>query len=371
MSVSQAPAQRLFSLDALRGFDMFWIMGAEGIFHTLGKIHPNSFWKTLSNQFLHPDWHGFAAYDLIFPLFLFLAGVAVPFSIGKQLEQGKTQQQVLIKVIRRGFILVLLGIIYNNGLEIRPLSEIRFGSVLGRIGLAYMFATILYIYVSKRALYITFTAILILYWVLFLTTSAPGYPAGDLSMEGNIVSYLDRLLMPGKLYLGIHDPEGWVSTFPAIATALLGIFAGIKLKNTTLETQQKTVITFVIVGVVCLIVAQLWNLVFPINKNIWTSSFVLQCGGLSYLLLALFYYLIDVLDNKKAGFFFKVIGVNSILIYMAPLFIDFEYTASFFLEWLYQLVGDPYKAVVVVLGFLAAQWAFLYICYRNKIFLKV
>src|SRR5690606_37240869 len=142
--------QRLYSLDALRGFDMFWIIGAEGIFHQLSNVTQSPVWDSLSNQFDHPAWHGFTFYDLIFHLFLFLAGVATPYSIGKQIEQGASRQSLLLKVIKRGPILVLLGIVHNNGLEILPLEEIRFGSVLSRIGLAYMFANIIYLYANQR-----------------------------------------------------------------------------------------------------------------------------------------------------------------------------------------------------------------------------
>src|SRR5690606_26679767 len=138
--------------------------------------------------------------DLIFPLFLFLAGVATPYSIGKQIEKGSSRQSLLIKVIKRGLILVLLGIVHNNGLEILPLEEIRFGSVLGRIGLAYMFANIIYLSANPRARVIWFFALLLGCWLFFLFGAAPGYPSGDLSMEGNIVSYLDRSILPGKLY---------------------------------------------------------------------------------------------------------------------------------------------------------------------------
>jgi len=158
--------ERLFSLDALRGFDMFWIMGAEEIFHALFKATGSPFWGTIANELTHPDWNGFHFYDLIFPLFLFIAGVATPYSVGRELEKGKTKQQVLWRVIRRGLILVLLGIIANNGLQIRPLSEVRFGSVLGRIGLAYMFANIIYIYFKEKLQIFFFFFFIIGYWLL-------------------------------------------------------------------------------------------------------------------------------------------------------------------------------------------------------------
>lgn len=364
------PSQRLYSLDALRGFDMFWIIGAEEIFHSLYKVTGSPFWGALSNQFTHPDWNGFHFYDLIFPLFLFIAGVATPYSVGKELEKGAPRKKLLIRVVRRGLILVLLGIIYNNGLRIHPLAEIRLLSVLGRIGIAYMFANIIYLYTKQRGQIIWFCGLLIGYWLLLLFNSAPGFPRGDLSMQGNFASYIDRSIIPGKLYLGIHDPEGLVSAIPAIGTGLLGILTGSLLRNSPLPQAAKA-LRMALTGVVFIVLAQLWNLVFPINKNLWTSSFVLMVGGLSLLLLAIFYYVIDVLGYKKWAFFFTVIGMNSILIYMSSRFINWDYATKGFFQWLNQLVGDPWNAVVWVFCFLAVKWAFLYFMYKKKVFLRV
>jgi predicted acyltransferase len=364
------PAKRLYSLDALRGFDMFWIMGAEEIFHTLARTTGSPFWTGIADEFTHPAWNGFHFYDLIFPLFLFIAGVATPYSVGRELEKGKSREQLLLRVIKRGLILVLLGIIYNNGLQIRPLSEIRFPSVLGRIGLAYMFANIIYIYTKQRTQIIWFCSILIGYWLLLFLNSAPGFARGDLTMEGNFASYLDRSIIPGRLYLGIHDPEGLVSTIPAIATGLLGIMTGSFLKNSVLAPQKKA-FRLAVTGIIFFGLAHLWNIIFPINKNLWTSSFVLNVGGWSLMLLALFYYIIDVRGYKNWAFFFRVIGLNSILIYMSGRFIDWEYSTKGFFQWLGQLVGDPYNIVVMVFCYLAVKWAFLYFLYRKNVFLRV
>src|SRR5450432_2797129 len=363
-------SQRLYSLDALRGFDMFWIMGAEEIFHTMAKATNASFWAVLSNQFTHPDWNGFHFYDLIFPLFLFIAGVATPYSVGRELQNGKTKKQVLMRVVRRGLILVLLGIIYNNGLQLRPLADIRFGSVLGRIGLAYMFANIIYIYSRQRAQIIWFCSLLIGYWLLLKFTSAPGFAMGDLTMEGNFASYLDRSLLPGKLYLGVHDPEGLVSTIPAIGTGLLGILTGSYLKNSNVKGQTKA-LRLAIAGIVFIGLAWLWNLDFPVNKNLWTSSFVLNVGGISLVLLSLFYYIIDVLGYARWSFFFRIIGMNSILIYMSGRFINWEYSTNAFFQWLGQLTGDPFNIIVMAVCLVIIKWLFLYVLYKKKIFLRV
>ncbi len=362
--------QRLYSLDALRGFDMFWIMGAEEVFHGLAKATGSPFWEAISNQFTHPAWNGFHIYDLIFPLFLFLAGVSTPYSVGRELEKGKSRQQLMLRVIKRGLILVLLGIIYNNGLQLRPLSDIRFSSVLGRIGIAYMLANIIYLYTKERAQVIWFAGLLIGYWLILKFTSAPGFAPGDLTMEGNFASYADRTILPGKLSLGIHDTVGFFNNIPTISTALLGILVGSFLKNKLLAPQKKAA-SLAGAGVLFLLLALLWNLDFPINKNMWSSSFVLLTGGLSLLLLSQFYYIIDVLGYKSWAFFFKVIGMNSILIYISGRFINWKYTTNAFFQWFSQLIGDPFNVVAIAVCMVLIKWMFLYFLYKKKVFLRV
>ena len=233
-----------------------------------------------------------------------------------------------------------------------------------------MFANIIYLYTKKTAQVIWFIAILIGYWLLLKFTSAPGFAPGDLTMEGNFASYIDRSILPGRLYLTIHDPEGLMSTIPAIATGLLGILTGSFLKNKAASGQKKALYLF-IAGIIFLALAQLWNLDFPINKNLWTSSFVLNVGGYSLILLSIFYYIIDVLGYKRWAFFFKVIGMNSILIYMSGRFINWEYTTNAFFQWLGQLISSPWNDVMLAICYVTVEWAFLYFMYKKKIFLRV
>ena len=365
-----ATDQRLYSLDALRGFDMFWIIGADEVFHQLAKSTESPFWESVSTQFTHPSWNGFHLYDLIFPLFLFLAGVSTPYSIGRSLSEGKTKQQLLLRVIKRGLILVLLGFIYNNGLQLHPIADIRFSSVLGRIGIAYMLANIIYLYAKEGIPIICFFGLLIGYWLILKFTSAPGFPMGDLTMEGNFASYVDRSILPGKLSLVIHDTVGLFNNIPAISTALAGIITGIYLKKTNIDKKKKSWV-MALCGLSCLALAQIWNLDFPINKNMWSSSFVMHTTGFSLLLMSLFYYIIDVLGYKKWAFFFKVIGMNSILIYISGKFINWRFTTNGFFQWLIDWVGDPYNAVVMALCMILIKWTFLYLLYQKKIFLRV
>ena len=168
----------------------------------------------------------------------------------------------------------------------------------------------------------------------------------------------------------MHDPEGLFSTIPAISTGLLGILAGSLLKNRTLTPNAKA-LRLAIFGVIFLVIAQLWNLDFPINKNLWSSSFVMQVGGLSLLLMSLFYYVIDVLGYKNWAFFFKVIGMNSILIYISGHFISWEYTNHGFFGWIGQLAGEPYGAVLMSITYVLVKWLFLRYLYEKKTFLRV
>ncbi len=189
-------------------------------------------------------------------------------------------------------------------------------------------------------------------------------------MQGNFASYIDRSVLPGRLYLTIHDPEGLMSTIPAIGTGLLGILTGTYLKNSGANGNKK-VLNMALTGIIFIGLALLWNYDFPINKNLWTSSFVLNVGGISLLLLALFYYIIDVLGYRSWAFFFKVIGMNSILIYMSGRFIDWEYSTNGFFKWVGQLIENPYGAVAMAICFVMVKWAFLYFMYKKKVFLRV
>ena len=361
---------RLLSLDTLRGFDMFWIIGGEELIHTLSKLYPNSFWIQFSKQLEHPYWNGFTFYDLIFPLFIFLAGVSTPFSIGKALNDGKSKKEILLKVLKRGLILFLLGVVYNNGLEIKPIDDIRFMSVLGRIGITYVFANILFLYVKETLLIYWFACLLIVYWLILKFTSAPGFSMGDLSMEGNFASYIDRNVLPGKLSRGIHDTVGLFNNIPAIGNALAGIITGIYLQKVE-PTHAKKALYMALSGLIAIIIAQAWNLDFPINKNLWSSSFVMQTVGLSLLLFAVFYYVIDVLKYNRWTLFFQVIGMNSILIYISNKFIDWDYTAKAFFKWLEQLFGEPYSILVIAVAIVIIKWVFLKFLYNKKVFLRV
>lgn len=370
--MNTAESRRLLSLDALRGFDMFWIIGGEGIAHSLAELTGWSLAIWASGQLHHVEWDGFVFYDMIFPLFLFIAGVAMPFSLTRRSEQGEDRRKLMLHVVRRGLILVVLGVVYNNGLFQTSIAETRFPSVLGRIGLAYMFAALIVLNTRLRGQVLWFLGLLLGYWAAMKLIPVPGFGAGQLTVDGSLAGYVDRLLVPGRLYLGVHDPEGLLATIPAISTALLGVFAGTLLRRDVPGiSRQNKAFLLAGAGVACLVLGTLWGFAFPINKNLWSSSFVLFAGGWSLLLLALFYLVIDVWGHTRWAFFFIVIGMNSILIYMAGLLIDFAYTTDFFFNGLLSSFDGYGGRMIWWIGFVMVEWAFLYFLYRKRIFLRI
>ena len=374
METPAPKSERLLSLDALRGFDLFWIVGGHGILVALFKLTEWGWLGAIDAQLKHVDWNGFQAYDLIFPLFLFMAGVSTPYSLTRRLTEG-ARGEVIRKVILRGLILVLLGIIYNNGLQWKGLENMRLGSVLGRIGLAGMFAQLIFVfnYETPKRLWAWLAGILLGYWAMLSFGHAPGFAPGDLTMEGNFASYVDRLLLPGKLHKGIHDPEGLLAVLPAIGNALLGILAGLWLRRSAEEVSgDRKAAGLAIAGIVLLAVGGLWSFVFPLNKNLWTSSFVLWTCGWSSLLLASFYWLIDVRGWLRGfGAFFAVIGMNSVLIYMSGKFLNFDFTGQALFGGLARAFPPAVASVVLVTGIFAVKWLLFWFLKRQKIFLKV
>jgi hypothetical protein len=238
---------RLMSLDALRGFDMFWIIGGSGLVLSLAHVLGfDAYVPWLRDQFTHPMWNGFTFYDLIFPLFVFLVGVAMPFSFSKHLARGEGRGHLYWRICRRTVLLVLLGIICNNGVLKTSFADQRFPSVLGRIGLCYFFAALIMLHSSARGRLAWILVLLLGYWAAMTWIPVPKFGAGNLTPGATLADYIDRTVMPGKLYLGVRDPEGLFSTIPAIATALIGVLAGLGiLLGSVVPDQQEPLVELV------------------------------------------------------------------------------------------------------------------------------
>ena len=360
--------KRVASIDALRGFDMFWITGGEEIIHALHKMSPNATTDLLSLQFHHVRWAGFHFYDLIFPLFLFVVGLVLPFALSKHLEAGQERGKVYLRIFRRLVVLFVLGLVYNGLLDFN-FHHLRIAGVLQRIAICYFVAALIVLNTKVRGQIAFFAGILIVYWLAMMLIPVPGAGSGVLTPDGNLASFIDRHLLPRPYCCFAQgDNEGILSTIPAIATTLMGVLAGQWLR--TKHTPNRKVLGLAAAGVASLLVGYLWSFNFPIIKNLWTSTFVLFAGGWSLLLLALFYWIIDVKGYRRWAFFFTVIGVNAITIYLVSHLFDFGTITTIFVHGFIHRMGavEPlFWAVSVIM----TGWLFLYFLYRQKIFLKV
>jgi predicted acyltransferase len=377
--VTPGAGARIVSLDALRGFNFFWILGGDGVMWALqAMLHDkgpvlSALGDTLGTQFSHAPWDGFHVYDLIFPLFIFITGVTMPFSLPKQVaREGRLAAHE--HVIRRVLLLYVLGVIYYGGIS-HGWHDIRFLGVLQRIAICYLVAALMFLNFNWRVLAVTFVALLIGYWALIMFVPVPCCGAGSLLPEGNLPAFVDALSLPGRLWDRTTDPEGLLSTLPAIATCLAGVLAGELMHEQRVPPQQK-VYWLIGAGLFSIALAYLWAPNFPVIKYLWTSSYVLLAGGWSALLLAAFYQVIDIWGYKRWATVFVWIGANAILLYFVDGVLGFE---PFALRFVGGDVGAFFDrtitpgagtlvAYLVGLGFVIATAGFLY---RRKLFLHV
>jgi predicted acyltransferase len=373
---------RLVSLDALRGFVMFWIMSGEHIIHALAKTAPIPVFLWMSSQLHHAEWNGITFYDMIFPVFLFVAGVSMPYSFEKKMDLAgvKTpkdlprneKRKIYVSMLKRTCILVVLGFVVNGLLRFDGFDQTRFASVLGRIGLAWFLAGILYLNFDLKKQLIWFFGILIGYYVAMKWIPVPDFGAGVLTKEGSLEGFIDRLFLPGRLHSTVYDPEGILSTIPAIATALLGVFTGTFLKAKGAFSVEVKLLLMALTAVVLISAGLIWDSNFPINKHLWTSSFVCFVGGFSILFFVFFYLIIDLFGFHKWAFPLILIGSNSILIYIAAEgLVDFKHTADYVFGGLINFLPLIWQPVFAALSVTVIQLLLLYFLYKRKWFLKI
>lgn len=401
---SPAPASsRLVSLDALRGFDMFWILGADALVTALGKTWNIAPLRMLAEQVEHKAWAGFAFYDLIFPLFVFMVGVSSVYSLSRLIEE-EGRAAAVKRVLRRGALLFLLGIFYSGGFS-TPWPGIRLLGVLQRIALAYTAAGLLFCFLKPRALVATTVALLAGYWALMTFIPIRDLPLDNAALAGrlgtakptlaqvqqaydattarvigrydpglNVSNHFDFEHLPGRKYDIYWDPEGIISTLPAIATCLLGVFAGLRLRRED-KTERQKLGWLVAAGAAALAAGWLWHLQFPVVKKIWTSSFVLVAGGWSLWLLAAFYWMVDMKQWRGWCRPFVWIGMNAITLYVASSLLGFRRIAQRFaggdVKTLFDgTVGAGFgDAVIAAVGLALVIWLAWFL-HARRIFLR-
>jgi predicted acyltransferase len=402
LSAIKPPTTRLMSVDALRGFDMFWILGGDELVQAIHRLCGDPVTGVLATQFDHCGWEGFHIEDLIFPLFVFIAGVSLVFSLSKTIERDG-RSVAISRIIRRGLLLVLFGIVYYGGIS-HGWGEIRFVGVLQRIGMAYLFAGLLFCVLTPRGLMIACVSLLLGYWAVLtfvpirdirlddralheLTASTgiadpralfdqtTAQVSGRYEPGYNLTNHIDFQFLPGRKWDHYYDPEGLLSTLPAIATCLLGVFAGLLLRARDLTDRRRLAI-MTAAGVALLVLGELWGLEFPVVKKLWTSSFVLVAGGWSLLLLAAFHWMIDVRGWRSWTTPFIWIGMNAIVLYMAENLVHVHDIANRFVGGPVATLLDAHIAiglgqVVSISTAIALILVFAWFLHRKQIFMRL
>jgi len=372
-------ASRVASIDALRGFTIFWILGGDALAWALKEMSAGQegLWSTITgfvgDQLQHVAWEGFRFYDFIFPLLVFVTGVSIVLSLSRIVER-EGALAAHWRVLRRSLLLFVLGLIYYGGAS-NPWPDIRLLGVLQRIALCYLFASLLFLNLRARGLAVVLVVLLVGYWALMTFVPVPGIGAGSFAQDANLARWIDAHYLPGMKWYGEWDPEGLLSTLPAIGTCLLGLFAGLLLRDTGIAPTRKA-LWLIGSGIAMLAGGYLWSLQFPIIKNIWTSSFVLVAGGYSALLLGTLYQVMDVWGRAAWATVFMWIGANAITLYLVGNIVNFQRLAA-------RLVGgdlanalDAHLAkgagnfLTATVG-LALAITLANFLYRRKIFLRV
>lgn len=374
MTTDTAPS-RLVSLDVFRGMTIAFMI----------LVNQAGVADNIYTQLDHAPWHGWTLTDLVFPFFLFAVGMALSFSFKKHLETGKKATGAMyLKILKRSAMLFGIGLLLN-GFYKYDLGTIRIMGVLQRISLAYLFTSLIVLNLSPRKQWAVCWGILLAYWLALTCIPVPGIGAGVLTREGNFASWVDRLLVAkahlyrGDGWQGLGDPEGIFSTLPAIAGTLTGYFAG-----EWVRTRRPATRDIFIAGALTLGLGALWSVYFPINKKLWTSSYVLFTSGMALLLFAACYEFADVRGRREWLRPFEMLGANSIFAFVASVFLIkvltkfnvggndspslFEWiNANCFESWLGPLNGPTAFAVLTVLFW----WVVLYGMYRKRWFIKL
>lgn len=370
---------RLTSLDVFRGITIAGMILVNMV-GVADRVYP---------PLDHAPWNGWTPTDLVFPFFLFIIGVAMAFSLAKYTKEGnRPTTEVYLRILRRSLILFALGLLLN-GFWNYDFSTIRIMGVLQRIGIAYLLASLAVLTLPRKGQWVLAAAILVGYWLAMSFVPVPDYGAGNLTREGNFGAYIDRLIIAGShLYKGdkwnnMGDPEGLFSTLPAVVSVLIGYFTGQWLR--TQPEESRTSINMVLAGLSCLVVGQLWGFWFPLNKKLWTSSYVLFTAGAALLLLAACYELIDVRKRRRWSKPFEVMGLNAIFVFVASVLMikilvktnvgtgenaptTYAWINSHFFEsWAGPLNGPLLFAILTVLFW----WVVLYGMYRKSWFFKI
>ena len=369
-------SNRLISLDALRGFDMLWIIGGEMVIRNLAKGTNWPVINTLALQTTHKNWEGFHSYDLIMPLFLFMVGMAIPFSIGKRLSSGNSYRSIYLHTLKRSVVLFILGMVCQCNLLTFDFSKIiLIHDTLQAIAIGYLFSVLIYTRFTLKLQLGIVSGLLLIYWIILTFIPVKGQAPGVLLIDSNIARTVEELAL-GRF--GAHTKYTWVlGSLGFIASVMSGVFASTIIrgnfrlaiiKSSNLQI-HKTYLLFIF-GTILLLVSLILNHWFVVIKSLWNPTFVMLTSGISFLLMAIFYFIIDVKGYQRWAFAFKVIGMNSIAVYMASYLFPFQQIGHRFIFGLEQYLGSFYPVLNSVVS-LAFVYLIMYWMYKKKTFIKI
>jgi predicted acyltransferase len=362
---------RLVSVDALRGLTVAAMV----------LVNNPGTWRSVYPPLRHAAWHGWTPTDLIFPFFVFIVGVAVPLALGPRIERA-ARAALMLRVVRRSLVIFGLGIVLN-GFPWYAWATLRIPGVLQRIAVCYLVAALIYLSTGTRIQALIASALLVGYWLAMTLVPVPGYGAGDLSPAGNLAAHLDRAILGPHIWqvAKVYDPEGILSTVPAVATALLGVLTGTWLRSG--RTSDVIAARLAMAGVVGVAIGELWGWWFPINKSLWTSSYVLLTAGLAMLTLAACYWLVEIRARRPWAIPFAVVGVNALVVFFLSTLVarlmsiirvggeGQSLQAVIFDRVFAPLASSANASLAFAVAYLAAWWAILWVLYRWNVRLRV
>lgn len=364
-----AASPRLVSLDVLRGFDMFWILGMEEVGSEIAKVSGAPWAQFIGHQLDHASWAGFHFLDLIFPLFVFLSGMSVVFSSEKAVAT-LGRRGAAWKIVKRAVILYLLGVLIYGGISNAAHPDARWMGVLQRLAICGLAGGLAYLYIPRKGRMVLLAALLMGYWALMTFVPVPGFDAGNFAEGQNLANWIDSRFLPGYKWDGDHDPEGLLSTLPAIGSALLGIFAGESIKHGNGTIWRKAGM-LAMAGLICVAAGWAWNLQFPVIKKLWTSSFVLVAGGYSMLLMAAALAVVDGMGVRRGLKPFLWIGMNPITLYLSHSVIEYDKISTYLLGGPIANSFGAWHELVLAVGVVVLGILFAWFLHSRKIFLRI
>lgn len=373
-------SKRLESLDILRGFDLFFIVALEHIMRSLDACIDASWFNPIMWCFTHVAWEGFSPWDLIMPLFMFMSGVSIPFALSRFKREGN-KREAYVRIVRRFVLLWICGMIcQGNLLGLDPNRIYLYTNTLQSIAIGYLVASLLYLNTSVKTQIGISVSLLLIFWACMEFIQVGSYGGGNYTHEGNIAEWIDRVVLGrfrdaasvqnGEVVFASWYDNTWIlSSLTFCVTTLTGVFAGYILRDKKRSIPQRARL-LAIIGIALVAAGWLWHLQMPVIKRIWTSSMVLVSSGYSFLLMALFHWLIDHKGYTRHVSWLKIYGMNSIAAYMLVSCINFSSVSNSLLYGLQQYTGNFYNVIIAISNSIII-FLILRLMYKHKLFLKV